>query len=74
MSNIRGGRGMRSRVGGSMSGLHTTQPSDGSVISPIMPSTYDASSSVKLNDDASQQRVVIQSSSGVIRYLFIIEN
>ncbi len=74
MSNLRGGRGARSRGGGSMNGLHTIQPSDGSVISPLMSTTYDVPSSVNFNDGASQQRVVIQSSSGVIRYLFIIEN
>jgi hypothetical protein len=68
MSNIRGGRSMRSRGGGS------AHPSEGSIISSLTSSTSDeASSSINSNDGASKQRLITQSNSGVIRYLFNIK-
>ncbi len=75
MSNIRGGRVLRSRGSDSANRLQTTQPSEGSIIPPLMSSTYDvAPSPVTSNSGASQQSTIIHSKSGVLRYLSIIKN
>jgi hypothetical protein len=75
MSNIRGGRILRSRGGGSMNRLHTENPPEGSIIPSLMSTTSDlTSSSINSNNDTSQQRVATQSKSGVVRYMFTIEN
>lgn len=71
MSNIRGGRGMRSRGNGNVIRLRPSNSSDRSTISPLMPNTSNVDiSTVTSNDGANQQRTVVQPNSGVIRYFF----
>jgi len=68
MSNIRSGRGFqRSRVSGIMSQLNTANSSEGSTIPTLMPTTNNLAPLMNSNTDTSQQDVVPQSRSGVIR-------
>lgn len=72
MSTARGGRGMQARGNGNVIRWQNRNPSESSSTFPLISNTSDGGPSlIQSNDGASQQRVVTQPKSGVIRYLFI---
>ncbi len=74
MSTTRSNRGLPP-PSGNMIQSHGLYPSEGSAISPLMSGTADLTRSpVNPSGSATQQRSIIQSNSGVVRYLFIIED
>jgi hypothetical protein len=75
MSNTRDGRGFLQRTGRGASRFRAPLPSEGTPTTPLMSLVYDSTRPpINPNNGATQQRPVIQSNSGVVRYSICIEN